>query len=170
MIDLTSYTLGETDQLIEVDSKDDLRQLILTMAQQAQHRILIFSHDLDKSLFDTEDLYEAIKNLAIKNHRTHIQILVHDPKPMVTAGHRLHTLTQRISSHMSIKVTAIEHHDVYENFMIFDDDAYIIRKNPTRFNGEGNFYAPLKNRQYSEQFLEMWEHGVVDNSLRRLSL
>lgn len=170
MIDLTSYTLGETDQLIEVDSRDDLRQLILAMAQQAQHRILIFSHDLDKSIFDTEELYEAIKNLAIKSHRTHIHILVHDAKPMATEGHRLLNLTRRISSHMSIKITAKEHHDVYENFIIFDDDAYILRENPARFTAIGNFYAPLKARQLYEQFLEMWEHGVVDNSLRRLSL
>ena len=170
MIDLTSYKLGESDQLIEIDSRDDLRQLILAMAQQAQHRILIFSHELDKSIFDTEELYEAIKNLAIKSNRTHIHILVHDPKSMAKEGHRLLNLTRRISSHMSIKITAKEHHDVYENFMIFDDNAYIIRENPARFTAVGNFHAPLKTRQLSEHFLEMWERGVDDSSLRRLSL
>ncbi len=170
MIDLTSYKIGETDQLIEVDDREDLSDFILTLAQQAQHRILIFSHDLDKALFDTDALYEAIKNLAIKSRRTHIHILVHDPKPMVKDGHRLLQLARRISSHMAIKITAKEHHDVYENFILFDDDAYIIRDNPTRFTGKGTFNAPLKTRQLSDQFLEMWERGRVDSSLRRLSL
>jgi ABC-type thiamine transport system ATPase subunit len=82
MIDLTSHILGETNEHIEVDLREDLRQLILTMGQQAKHRILIFSHDLDHNLFDTEELYETIKNLAIKNPRTHIHILVQNAHPM----------------------------------------------------------------------------------------
>lgn len=170
MIDFTSYKLGKTDQLIEVESRDDFRQLILTLSQQAQHRILIFSHHLDMNLYDNEELYEAIKNLAIRSPRTHVNILVHDAGPMTKNGHRLLELTRRISSHMGIKITAKEHKDVFETFMIFDDRGYIIQGNPELYNAKANFYAPLNTRHLSEQFLNMWEHAVIDNTLRRLSL
>ena len=170
MIDLTSYKLGETDQLVEVELLEDLRQLILAMSQQAQHSILIFSHHLDKNLYDTEELYEAIKNLAIKSHRTHIHILVQDARPMTKNSHRLLELARRISSHISIKVTAKEHQDIVETFIIFDDHAYIIQGNPDRYDARGNFYAPRNTRKLSEQFHDMWERGIVDNTLRRLSL
>ena len=170
MIDLTEHKLGETNQLIEVDLREDFQQLILNMSQQAKHRVLIFSHDLDHDLFDTDELYEVIKNLAIRSHRTHIHIIVQNARPMTTKGHRLLQLTRRITSHMQIKVTAKEHNDEIETFMIFDDRGYIIHKNPERFDAYGNFSDPLKARQLSEEFDELWGRGVIDSSLRRLSL
>lgn len=170
MIDLTSHLLGETEQLIEVDLREDLRQLILTMSQQAKHQILIFSHDLEHSLFDTDELYEAIKTLAIASQRTHIHIIVQDAKPMTQKGHRLLGLARRISSHIKIKVTAKEHNDLLESFIIFDDQAYIVQNNPELFIAYGNFYEPLKTRQLSGEFDELWARGIIDSSLRRLSL
>lgn len=170
MIDLTSHRLGETDQLIDVDSRDDLKQLILAMSQQAQHRILIFSHHLENSLFDNDEIYEAIKDLAIKTRRTHIQIIVQDTKPMASQGHRLLKLARRISSHVSIKLAAKEHQEIFETFIIFDDRGYIIHSNPDRYDGVGNFYSPLKTRQLYEQFEDIWARGIIDSSLRRLSL
>jgi len=104
MIDLSSHRPGKTDQLIEVEHKDDLKQLILSLSQQAQQRILIFSHHLEHRLFDSDELYEAIKDLAIKNQRTHVQILLQDTKSMTTKGHRLLKLARRISSHITIKL------------------------------------------------------------------
>lgn len=170
MIDLTSYKLGKTDERIETEQREDLRHLILTMSEQAANQIFIFSHDLDHSLFDTDELYEAIKSLAIKNQRTHIHIIVHDAKPMTKNGHRLLKLARRITSHMQIKITAKEHKDILETFIIFDDRGYIIQNHPERFEAYGNFYAPLKARQLTEEFEEIWNRGVIDNSLRQLSL
>ena len=170
MMDFSNYKLGETDEEIEVELRDDLKNLILTMSQQARHRILIFSHDLDNSLFGDDPFYEAIKTLAIQDRRSHIHILVQDPKPMVQIDHRLLKLSRRISSHMSIKVVAKEHQDVIENFVIFDDRGYVLQDHPARYEGVGNFYAPLKTRQLADHFMEMWERGVVDASLRQLSL
>ena len=170
MIDLTSQTLGETNEHIEVGLREDLRQLILSMSQQAKHRILIFSHSLEHDLFDTDELYEAIKTLAIGSQRTHIHIIVQDTKPMTGKGHRLLELARRITSHMKIKVTAREHENIIENFIIFDDSAYIIQNNPEQFEAYGNFYEPSKTRQLSEQFDELWARGIIDSSLRRLSL
>ncbi len=170
MIDLSSYILGETNEHIEVDRREDLGQLILSMSQQAKHRILIFSHDLDHALFDTDELYEAIKLLAIENQRTHIQILVQNAKPMTQKGHRLLDLSRRITSHIQIKVTAKEHSDIFETFIIFDDRAYIIQNHPERFEAYGNFYDPLKTHKLSEEFEELWGRAVIDSSIRRLSL
>jgi len=170
MIDLSSHQLGETDELIEVEFREDLRDLILAMGEQAQHRILIFSHDLDKSLYGAQELYEAIKTLAVKSHRTHIQILLHDAGSMTKNGHRLLELARRISSHISIKVTSNEYKDVYETFVVFDDRGYVVQEHHDRYEGSGNFYAPGQTRLLSEQFHEMWERAVVDSTLRRLSL
>ncbi len=89
---------------------------------------------------------------------------------MVKNDHRLLRLAQRISSHMQVKLTAKEHQDIYQTFIIFDDRAYIIHEDPLRFNARADFYNPLETRKLAEQFSEMWEVGVIDNRIRRLSL
>jgi hypothetical protein len=170
MIDLNTYQLGKTDQILHTDSKNNLQQLILTMSQQARQRILIFSHALDHHLFDNPALYEHIKKLAIANRRTYIQILIQNSQPMSRKGHCLLTLTRRLSSHIQIKITAKEHRNVIENFIIFDDRGYIFQENPERFDAQGNFYDPLKTRQLTEQFTQLWEYGMMDSTLRQLSL
>ncbi|WP_198264841.1 hypothetical protein [sulfur-oxidizing endosymbiont of Gigantopelta aegis] len=169
-MDLSNYILGETNELIDVQLRDELQQLILGMSQQAKHRILIFSHALDQHLFDNDALYEAIKTLAIASQRTYINILVQDARPMTQRSHRLLTLAQRLSSHIKLKITAKEHKDRLDNFIIIDDQAYIVQNNPERYEAYGNFYEPLKARYLEEQFTELWERGVIDSSLRRLSL
>ena len=170
MIDINMHRLGETDELIETESSRDLQQLILAMSRQARHRILIFSHAFEPELFDNDALYDAVKTLAIASQRTHIHILVQDARPMTRRGHSLLRLARRISSHIKIKVTAEEHQDILENFIIFDDRGYIVQNNPERFEGYGNFYAPLKARQLEEKMTELWERGHIDSSLRQLSL
>ncbi len=170
MINPENFILGETRQLIKVDSQEDFKQLVLAMSQQATKRILIFSHNLDIRIFNTTELYEVIKNLAIKNARTHIHILVQESDHMVKNDHQLLRLAQRISSHIMVKKTAKEHKAIYQTFIIFDDCGYIIHEDPLRFNARGDFYNPLESRKLAEQFAEMWAVGSVDNSLRRLSL
>lgn len=169
-MDFSAHTLGETEQLLEVELRDDLQQLILSMSRQARQRILIFSHALDHHLFDSDELYEAIKTLAIAHQRSYIKIIVQDPHPMSQKGHRLLRLAQRLTSHITLKITAKEHQDRLENFIIFDDRAYIMQNSPERFEASGNFYEPLKARQLEEQYTELWERGEIDSSLRRLSI
>ncbi len=140
------------------------------MSQQAQQRIVIFSHHLDAALFDYDAYYEVIKALAIKNRRTHIHILLQDVQPMIRKGHRLLNLARRISSHITIKLTATEHQDILETFILFDDRGYIIQTHPERYDGMANFYDPLKTRQLGEQFEQLWAQASIPGSLRRLSL
>ncbi len=170
MIDLSPYKLGETQELFTVETQEDFRQLLVTMSRQAQQRIWIFSHNLDIRIYADNELYEAIKNLAIRSPRTHIHILVQDSEHMVKNDHRLLRLAQRISSHIQVKITAKEHQDIYQTFIIFDDRGYIMHEDPLRFKARADFYNPLKTRKLAEQFSEMWEVGVVDNRIRRLSL
>ncbi|MCK5697426.1 MAG: hypothetical protein KAI02_04635 [Gammaproteobacteria bacterium] len=130
----------------------------------------MFSHHLDNQLFDHKALYEAIKSLAIKNPHTYIQILLQDSQPISIKGHRLLTLTQRISSHIEIRVVAKKHLDIIETFLVFDDHSYIIHQHPDRYDAEANFYDVLKTKDLNEKFKKMWDHATIAHSLRPLNL
>ena len=169
-MDLTEHKLGETTPLINLDMREDFINLILCMSQQVKHRIRIFSHDLDKSLYGSNELYEVIKQLAIQNHRNKIQILVQDSLPMTRNGHPLLRLSQRVSRNVSIKKTSREYKDIAKTFILFDDCGYIFQEHPDRYEGSGNFSSRAETKILIARFHEMWEHGVVDSSLRNLEL
>ena len=170
MLDLSQHLIGQTDQLINVDLKADLAQLILVMSQQAEKRICIFSHHLDHVLFDQVALYDAIKALAIKNRHTYIQILVQDTKPMTRKGHQLLELSRRLSSHIAIKKVSKDQQNILKTFIIFDNYAYITHDDPDRYDGKANFYAPMAVRQFSEKFELFWQQAHIDSSLRQLNI
>lgn len=170
LIDFTLSKLGETAQLIELDQSDDFVDLIISMSKQAKHQILIFSYDLDKVLYGNNKLYEIIKNLAIKNHRNQIKILVQNAVAMTKNDHPLLKLSHRVSRNISIKITSREYRGVIKTFIIFDDCGYIIQDHPERYEASGNFSARAEIKQLVKKFHEMWKRGEIDNSLRQLRL
>jgi len=170
MLNLSNYTLGETNNTFEIEYFEDFYQTLLTMTQQSQRNILVFSHNLDHRLYATEAMYTAFKNLAIASRYSSIRILLQDKKSATGKGHRLLELSQHLSSHVSIRITAREHKDIPETFIIVDERGYIIQESPARYNARSNFNAPLHARGLKEKFTDMWEHGTTDASLRRLGL
>lgn len=170
MIDLLKYKLGETDATFLIDNHEDFYQTLLTMAQQSQRNILVFSHRLEHRIYDIEVMYEAFKDLAIASRQSYIQILLQDARPVTTQGHRLLELSRHLSSHVSLRVTSGEHRDILETFVIVDGRGFIMQDNPNLYDAKCNFNSPLHARDLKEKFVNMWEQGVDDSSLRRLGL
>jgi hypothetical protein len=170
MIDLSQYTLGETDEIFSIDNYAGFYQTLLIMSQQSRRNILVFSHDLDHRIYDTEAMYAAFKVLAIASRQSYIQFLLQESKPVTSKGHRLLELSRHLSSHVSIRITAKEHRNLLQTFVIVDERGFMIQENPSRYDAKCNFYAPLHARDLKEKFVNMWEHGEEDSSLRRLGL
>lgn len=170
MIDLSTYQLGETNETFTIDNHEDFCQTLQTMTQQSRRNILVFSHNLDHRIYDTDAMYAVFKYLAIASRHSYIQILLQDAKPVTSKGHRLLELSRHLSSHVSIRLTAKEHRDILKTFVIVDERGFIIQENPNRYDAKCNFCAALHARDLKEKFVHMWEHGVEDTSLRRLGL
>lgn len=170
MIALSNYTLGETDDTFTIDHHSDFLQCLLSMTQQSQRHILVFSHSLDHRIYDNQAMYSAFKNLAIANHHSYIQILLQHARPATTRGHCLLELSRHLSSHVSMRLTSKEHRDILKTFLIVDDRGFIIQENPGRYNAKVNFNAPLHTRDLKHKFIHMWEHGSEEATLKRLGL
>ncbi len=170
MNDLANYTLGETNKPLILDNHNDFYQILLSMTQQSRRNILVFSHDLDHRIFNTEPIYNSFKDLAIASRHTYIRILLQHTGVMITKGHRLLELSRHLSSHVSIRICAKEHRDIIETFAVVDERGFIIQENPYRYIANSNFNAPQQARNLTEKFVTMWEQGIEDVSLRRLSL
>lgn len=170
MQDIQNHKLGETNELLSLETAGDHQTVALAMAQQAARSLHIFTHDLDHAIFDTPEFEEATSRLARGSQYARIQILVQDSSSAVRRGHRLVTLAQRLSSKIEIRKPVAEYADITRAFFVVDETAYITRQLADRYEAVANFSDRLTARDLVTFFNEVWQRSQQDSQLRRLHL
>lgn len=170
MQDIQNHRLGETNELLALETASDHRAVALAMAQQAVRTLHIFTRDLDHAVFDTPEFEEAAAQLARGSQYSRIQLLVQDSSVAVRRGHRLVDLAQRLSSKIEIRKPVAEYADVNHAFFVADETGYISRQLADRYEAVANFSDRLTARNLVAFFDEVWERSQQDLQLRRLYL
>jgi len=168
MLDIQNYRLGETNELLTLETSEQHREVAIAMAQQAHRSIHIFTHDLDNILYDNAAFDEAVSRLLRSSPQAHLQILVQDSDRAMRSGHRLINLAQRLSSKIEIRKPIPEYRDIARVFFVADETGYISRPLATRYEGVANFSDRLSARDLADFFREVWERSQPDSALRRL--
>ena len=167
---LHDLKLGESDQQIPVTTSEDCTQLMLSLAQQAQHSLRLWSYDLDPRLTDTSEFVQAVRELATRHPRNEVRILVLDPDRAVKQGHRLIELSRRLPSSIEIRKIMEDYAHVAQAFVIADERGILDRDLADRFEGTANFNAPLRARELTKLFDEVWQKSQQFSEFRRLHL
>ena len=168
--DFANLTLKEHSETVEIDTSDECRLASLSMARQAARSIDIVSRHLDPLVYDNREFEEALSDLVVGSNRAKVRILVLQPDALVKQGHRLLTLTQRLSSYMDMRVPAREHKDYNAAFMVVDEIGSIYRSHADRYEGLVRFNDRAAAMELERQFEEMWTGAVADANLRRTYL
>ena len=77
------FHLGETSEDIVVESSEDNHQLAVQLVTQANHRLDVFSRDLDPRIYDNADFINAVRSLAVSDNKARIRFLVIDPEECI---------------------------------------------------------------------------------------
>lgn len=170
MQNVQNHRLGETNELLSLETADDHRTVAVAMAQQAVRSLHIFTYDLDHAVFDNTELEEAVAYLARNGQYARIQILLQDSSKAIRHGHRLVTLAQRLSSKIEIRKPIAEYADTKRSFFVADGTGYISRQVTDRYEAVANFSDRLAARDLVYFFNEVWERSQQDSQLRRLHL
>lgn len=170
MYDIEDYRLGETNKLLQLETRADNIQVVNHMAKQCQRSLHIISRKLDPVIFDTAEFADAVKYLALRHRRAQIQIIVFEPNVIVKRGHRLLELSGKLSSFIQLRKAHYTYNDYNECLMLADATAYIHRKNSERYEGTVNFKDRRQATNYLRQFNEMWELASPDPNLRKMMM
>lgn len=162
--------LGASDRLFETARAEELGRVLLELAQQARRTLDLVSRHLDPPLYDREDFVDAVKQLVLGSSRARVRLLVLDPAPVVTHGHRLVPLAQRLSSYVELRVPAPEHREFNEAWLVADKDGYAHRRFSDRYEASCNFHDPRLATHLTNRFDELWQRAQPDPNLRRLHL
>lgn len=162
--------LGETGELLRVDTSAQLRQASLRMVRQCRRKLELMSRHLDPTLYDTAEFYEALRDLALESRYSQIRIVILDPSPLIAQGHRILGLAQQLSSFIHIRTPAEEHRDLDEAFLIADAMGVIYRRLSDRFEATVNFNDKSQALELQRRFDAIWDKGLPDPNFRRLGL
>ncbi len=166
--DFSTFRLGKTDDHLNLDTRDTNRQASLCMAEQARHTLRITSRNLESAIYDNAPFYDAARALILRSQRAHIYILLNSADYIVKNGHRLLSLSQKMTSFIDIRVQAERFNEYNEAIMLVDDCGYIRRPVFDRYNAEGSFNSPRIARELIKRFEEMWAESESDTNLARL--
>jgi len=165
--------LAATPEPRAYDCKErgDTLEAIRDLLAGARHELAILTRDLDPQLLDQPDVLDAIKRIALSGPHARVRIVIQDPAVPMADGHRLVALAQRLSSAIALR-TPVEDIDrqLAAAFVLNDARGYLYRPLASRYEGEGNRYAPGRHAQLTTQFDALWERCVPAAELRRLSL
>ncbi len=167
---LGNYILGQSDENIRLDSHQDCSEAVLALTQQANRSLTIFSHQLDRRLYNSLNIYAAALKLANSSRHSQIRIIVKDTTDAVKRGSRLVGLSHRLSSRVHFRTPPTEYRGFSEEFVIVDDIGLLHRRLASRYEANLCFYAPKKSRQLQKFFDECWEKSAQAPNLRQLNL
>ncbi len=167
---LDEYILGESDASIKIDSSQDCSEAVLALTRQANRSLTIFTHTLDRRIYNSQSIYSVALKLASRSRHSQIRIIIKDSTDAVKRGSRLVELSHRLSSRVHFRTPPTEYRDFSEEFVIVDEIGLLHRRLASRYDAELSFYDPKKSRQLQKFFDECWEKSAQDPNLRQLHL
>ena len=168
--DFEHFILAQDSQSVVIDNSEACRLAALSMVRQAARSIDIVSRHLDPQMYDNSDFCEAVSQLIVGSQRARVRVLVRHTDPIVKRGHRLVTLSQRLSSFIEMRSPAKEFDEYNAAFLIVDTAGIIYRAHSDRFEGNADFNDPRAAQDLGHQFAEIWQTAVPDANLRRSHL
>lgn len=165
-----NYKLGETPTEVHIETSEENKSAVLSLAKQANYSIDIFTQDMDAKMYNNEAFEDAIFKLARRHPSTRIRILVQDPAKAIQKGHCLIRLAQSLTSSVFIHNPALEHKDEKCSFMVVDRLGLLTRVSASNKNYKArvNFMSPQHAKKLSEFFNNAWQHSTPDIQTRRI--
>jgi hypothetical protein len=160
----------ENDNLIHHGLEENKAALI-NVLKQARGVVRWFSQDLEQLISDNQECYQILLNFCKNNPQAKFEILLHDPKALASRGHRLITLSQRLTSTIKIKHTNPEYvKNKNSAFVVVDAKHVYWKPVATIWDGQIKIDSPLIAKTWDSMFKEAWEQSSYDSQLRSLNI
>ncbi len=165
-----SLKLGESDTVIELETRAETQHAVDLMVKQATDSVNIFARELDAALYNRADFLAAINRLCIHSRNSVVRILSQNPVAAVNQGHRLIELSRKLASCIEIRHVHADYRHFNEAFLVVDGCGLVQRAFADRYEGTANFNDPIQAQRRLDFFTEVWERSEPHPDLRRLHI
>ncbi|MCY1214371.1 hypothetical protein D9M69_433770 [compost metagenome] len=161
-----AFSLGIHDRLERFSTPEGARAHALALMQQARRRLCLYSPDLEPWLYHNSAIQQACTRLLISDPKCQLRILVRDLSRAVKEGHRLLSLSRRLSSNFQIRRINPDHPSEDLAYLIADDRGLLMRPEPEQQAGYALYNDPGRTRLQQTRFDQAWDLSISDPDLR----
>ena len=169
-VDFAQRRLGEGDETIETDSRDQVRAACVAMAAQASRYLDIVSRELDPALLDQVEFLGAVQRMLLGSPRARLRVLAQQLDRPVTYGHRLIELARRMPTYAEIRLQGSEYGRYNNAFLVADRVGVVYRDAAHRYEGSVSFNDRHRADTLLREFEQMWLNARSHPDLRRVHL
>ena len=173
MSDFQSCRLGEGGEPLALESSADHAAAALALATQATRSLHIFSHQLDRRVYDQKPFLEAVTQLVLRSPQCKVLILMRDTQDMLHNDHNDHRLIEtmrRAPDRMQLRKVHEDDLNTPEEFIVADETGLLLRRIASRYEGSVNFNARQAARERVNFFNEVWRLSEPDPKLKHLAI
>ncbi len=163
-------TLGQDDQKHLITRASEQTECISQLCAQSSQQIDVFSYSLDPMVLNHRSIELQMSAFARKNRQSMIRLLIIDPLALQSVNHRLVSLSQNLSSFVSIRVVPDDYKNIPYNYMLFDRYGYIYKSIHTQLEATVCFKDTLKVKELHKEFDEIWQLSRIASEFRALGI
>lgn len=167
---MSESNLGGRTEASALHGLESVRSAVFELAGGAHRTLDVLSRELDPRLYDQAEFLAVVRQLAIRSRFVRIRALVRDSESLVRNDHRFLELARRLSSYVELRRLGEEDRQFNEAFLVVDERAYLHQRVSDLYEAELNDNNPLKAKELTKLFEDLWARADLDPNLRRLHL
>ncbi|MDE1461570.1 GNAT family N-acetyltransferase [Spartinivicinus poritis] len=164
------FILGEHNEPVHVTGHDAIINHLVSLINQADEHIRVFSPDLDISVFGHSTVVASLSAFARRNPVSRVDILVADTQPLVHQFHPLFALQQRIPSLVAVHLVHPHYPLDSLGTVLVDRLGWLEVMDRDRYEAVANFNDPGYVKQHNELFRSAWEKSTIPQDFRNLAI
>jgi hypothetical protein len=162
--------MSDAPQHNQFDGVADYIDALDTVCASAERTLNIFEKDCDDIGFNSEARFDTLRRFLLSNSMNRLNILVHDPQPLIRFCPRMMTLLTQFGHSMFIYQTPKNLQQITEPFVVADNANYVRRYHFDDTRGLLAKNDPEEARRLNSRFQEMWTSSHPCASATKLGL
>jgi len=143
-------------QHTKLDGVTDYIAALDTVCASAQHTLNVFEKDFAGIGFNSEARFDVLRRFLLANSMNRLNMLAHDPQPLIRFCPRMMTLLTQFGHSMFIYQTPKSLQHITEPFAVADNAHYVRRYHFDDTRGLLAQNDPEEARRLNLRFQEMW--------------
>lgn len=164
------FLLGDSTEAQAFSDMGGARQHALALIQQVRRSLTIYTPDLEPWLYNHSSIQKACSRFLLAHPRNRLRILVSDSTRAVKEGHRLVTLSRRLTSNFFVRKVHPDYPVNASTFLVADECGMLIRPNAEQYSGHALYRDPVRARQQLRLFDAAWDRSLTDPDMRSFLL
>ncbi len=136
----------------------------------ARKDLAVFSHTLDRCLYDADRVLELMQRLATSSPFAKLRFLIMDSKTAVAKGSRLVNLGRNLTSFFEFRKVHNDYEAMGVEFIVVDEIACLYRSQADSYEGLVYPHSGLEGRMNLRVFDTVWDKSEPDPDLRQMRI